>query len=125
MQFNKKYTPSVEDLHHVQKEYEEIINKHAKKVYLDYAKARSDYEALDRRKSAMLASLMKLEEGSNPERKMKAESSKEWVDFIEGLNQASRDYNHATATKQYLEDKIDMLRSFLSTEREKVKRWID
>ena len=116
-----KYT----DPAYIMEQYNSLIHEHASKVYMEYAKSKAEYENLDRRKGAMLSAIMaKMNDGSNADRKMRAEASPEWLSYISGLNHAYLEYTKKQSVKKYLEDKIDWCRTMLANIREEVKRGI-
>lgn len=108
----------------IESEYADLINKDFG-VRLAWAESKAAYESLHNKKTTFLAALMnEIDSRSATEKKIRAEADPTYAEFMEGLAVANKIFLQHQAKKEYLQDKIDFLRTLMANRREEAKRGI-
>lgn len=99
------------DIHTLQQQLDLII-QHAPAINREYAEAKATYESLNNLHKPNLARCKTLVIGkSEAEKEKYAMRHPEYLEFLEGLNQANKEYLLAYGKKSSLETKLSALQS--------------
>ncbi len=110
------------DLYIIEEQYKKIL-KESKDVREEWATAKSAYDSIHNKKGSYVSFLMSKETGSNAEKKMRAEATDEWTVFLDGLNEANKNYLQAQANKEFYIDRLEFARSLMTNRREEIKNF--